>query len=41
MSLSALPIESHSLTFVLTSTKSNTTSSVVVSNFQTFYQPIT
>jgi hypothetical protein len=41
MSVSAFPFESHALTFVLTSTKSNTTSRVVVSNFQTFDQPLT
>ncbi len=41
ISLSALPFESHSLTFVLTSTTSNTTSRVSVSNFRTFDQPLT
>jgi|GEM_PF-1805583 len=41
LSLSALPYGSHSLTFILTSTVSNKTSQVVVSNFQSFYQPIT
>jgi hypothetical protein len=41
ISLSALPFESHALTFILTSTTSNTTSRVLVSNFRTFEQPIT
>lgn len=40
LSLSGLPLESHSLTLILTSARSNQTSKVVVSNFQTFYQPI-
>ncbi|AGA31201.1 FG-GAP repeat domain-containing protein [Singulisphaera acidiphila] len=40
LSLSGFPLETHSLTFILTSTTSNQTSKVVVSNFQTFYQPL-
>jgi hypothetical protein len=40
ISLSALPLESHALTFVLLSETSNTTSQVVVSNFQSFEQPV-
>jgi hypothetical protein len=40
LSLSALPCEAHSLTFILTSTTANTTSQVTVSNFQTFEQPV-
>src|SRR5262249_2730428 len=41
ISLSALPLESHALTFILTSTTTNTTSQVLVSNFQSFEQPLT
>lgn len=41
LSLSALPYGAHSLTFILISATSNTTSQVAVSNFQSFYQPIT
>ncbi len=40
ISLYSLPLESHSLTFVLTSAAGNTTSGVTVSNFQTFSQPL-
>ncbi|SIO26732.1 Repeat domain-containing protein [Singulisphaera sp. GP187] len=40
LSLSGYPLELHNLQFILTSATSNQTSQVVVSNFQTFYQPL-